>query len=500
MTLIETLLAVMLSSMMILPVFGWASFAMREQRQVVQRNLNGSSLGLVRAYFTRDAANADWAATDGDGLRECGADDSKPLVVFAEGESRISYALMPGEEGESLVRRECAKPGGAASAGTELLESVAGGTRAWCVTTADIDSDARLLERSLIENGHKPREQFRNGGMSGVGTSVETADECRRVTLQVAIWQTVGGRSTSAYRTTSLTASLRTGARSALPLLSPVVVVTAEPKVGLAPLQVRFDASASTDPNGGTLSFAWDFGDGATATGAKPVHDYRTGGTFVAKVTVTSDAGPSAVGLVEIRVLDNAPVAVIAAPANNADLAANQAVAFSSEGSGDPVDAPYGGRIVAYAWDFGDGTTSTEQHPKKTYTAASPANGYLVRLTVTDNSGRTGTATITVKVASGQGTLRPPYPFRLQKVEDLKNRYRIEFDWDTVPNAEQYQVRLWCDTCGVDSSVTTRSTTAIFENIARKKNTYYATVRSMDRAGLWGPWSPVLTVEAKDPR
>lgn len=499
-TLLETLLAVMLSSLMILPVYGWAAFAMKEQRQVVQRNLNASSLGLLRAYFTRDAANADWAATSGDELGECGAKDSTPLVIFAEGERRIAYALVAGEDGENLVRRECATPGGAASAGTVLLEDVAGGTRATCVTTAGIDSDARILEKTLIENGHKQRERFRNGGMSGVGTSVDTAEECRRVTLHLNIWQTVGGQSTGAFRSTSLTASLRTGARSAVPLQAPIVVLTAEPKIGLSPLKVRFDASASSDPEGGKLTFAWDFGDGATGTDPTLTHEYRTAGTYVAKVTVTSDSGTSATGLVEIRVLDNAPVAVIAAPANNTSVATGVAVSFSSEGSGDPVDAPYGGKIVGYAWDFGDGTTSTEQHPKKTYTAASPTTGYTVKLTVTDNSGRTGSASITLKVTAGQGTLRPPYPFRLQKVEDLRDRYRIEFDWDTVPDAQQYQVRLWCDTCGVDSSISTRSTTAIFENIARKKNTYKATVRSMDKAGLWGPWSPILTVEAKDPK
>ena len=40
--------------------------------------------------------------------------------------------------------------------------------------------------------------------------------------------------------------------------------------------------------------------------------------------------------------------------------------------------------ITAWAWTFGDGSTSTQQHPLKTYTAT---GNYNVRLTVTDSAG-----------------------------------------------------------------------------------------------------------------
>ena len=52
---------------------------------------------------------------------------------------------------------------------------------------------------------------------------------------------------------------------------------------------------------------------------------------------------------------------------------------FSSEGS---MDAD--GTIVSYAWDFGDGTTSSAASPTHTYVAAGT---YGVTLTVTDNTG-----------------------------------------------------------------------------------------------------------------
>ncbi len=51
--------------------------------------------------------------------------------------------------------------------------------------------------------------------------------------------------------------------------------------------------------------------------------------------------------------------------------------------------------VMGYAWDFGDGTTSTEMRPNKTYAAAGT---YTVTLTVTDTEGATATATQTVFV------------------------------------------------------------------------------------------------------
>ena len=50
---------------------------------------------------------------------------------------------------------------------------------------------------------------------------------------------------------------------------------------------VNFTAAASTDPNGQTLTYAWNFGDGITGTGVNPSHFYTTGGPFTATLTVT---------------------------------------------------------------------------------------------------------------------------------------------------------------------------------------------------------------------
>ncbi|GAB3457218.1 ThuA domain-containing protein [Actinophytocola sediminis] len=67
-------------------------------------------------------------------------------------------------------------------------------------------------------------------------------------------------------------------------------------------------------------------------------------------------------------------------------------VAFSSEGSADPE-----GEQVSYAWNFGDGTTSTEANPTHVFTA----NGvYNVQLTVSDPGGKTGISNVSVTVGN----------------------------------------------------------------------------------------------------
>ena len=58
------------------------------------------------------------------------------------------------------------------------------------------------------------------------------------------------------------------------------------------------------------------------------------------------------------------------------------------------------GTIASRSWDFGDGTTSTQANPSKTYGADGT---YTVKLTVTDDDGATNTKTSSVTVGDGGG-------------------------------------------------------------------------------------------------
>ncbi|MFJ5776406.1 lectin [Streptomyces sp. NPDC093094] len=85
-----------------------------------------------------------------------------------------------------------------------------------------------------------------------------------------------------------------------------------------------------------------------------------------------------------------APVARAAADVTSGR--APLAVSFSSAGSSDPD-----GDALSHRWVFGDGSTSTQANPSHTYTV----NGqYTATLTVTDPTGRSGSASVLVTVGN----------------------------------------------------------------------------------------------------
>ncbi len=81
----------------------------------------------------------------------------------------------------------------------------------------------------------------------------------------------------------------------------PVAVLDADVVTGRAPLTVTFSASGSTDADGDSLDFAWDFGDGVTASGMTVSHTYTTEGTYAVTLTV-SDGRLSDTAAVDIKV------------------------------------------------------------------------------------------------------------------------------------------------------------------------------------------------------
>ncbi len=155
-------------------------------------------------------------------------------------------------------------------------------------------------------------------------------------------------------------------------------------------LSVAFDGSGSTAGDGSIASWAWDFGDGSTGTGATTTRSYGAAGTYSVKLTVTDTTGGTGTSTRQVTV--SAP------PANQPPTAAftsrttNLSVAFDGSGSSDPD-----GTVASYAWNFGDGGTSTVVSPNHPYAAAGT---YQVKLTVTDNAGATNAVTHPVTVAA----------------------------------------------------------------------------------------------------
>jgi PKD repeat protein len=73
------------------------------------------------------------------------------------------------------------------------------------------------------------------------------------------------------------------------PGTAPVAAFTTSTTEGPAPLTVAFTDTSTGDPT----SWAWDFGDGTTATDRHPTHTYTQPGTYTATLTATNTHGTS---------------------------------------------------------------------------------------------------------------------------------------------------------------------------------------------------------------
>jgi glucose/arabinose dehydrogenase/PKD repeat protein len=97
---------------------------------------------------------------------------------------------------------------------------------------------------------------------------------------------------------------------------SPLAEASSTPDSGKAPLVVQFSSAGSVDPDGGALTYAWDFdGNGTTdSTAANPSYTYTALGTYNARLTVTDPASLTASVTVPIVVGNSRPVVNITIP------------------------------------------------------------------------------------------------------------------------------------------------------------------------------------------
>ncbi|HOL41273.1 MAG TPA: PKD domain-containing protein [Methanospirillum sp.] len=140
------------------------------------------------------------------------------------------------------------------------------------------------------------------------------------------------------------------------------------PTDGVAPLRVQFLDSSTGYPT----MWAWDFGDGNTASGtANPVHIYSEPGIYTVTLTATSITGASSTKVRQQYIIVRDKKAL------EADFLANPTYGKA------PLQVQFTdcskGAVKEWKWDFGDGGTAYEQNPTHVYQRPGK---YTVTLTV----------------------------------------------------------------------------------------------------------------------
>jgi len=169
---------------------------------------------------------------------------------------------------------------------------------------------------------------------------------------------------------------------------APVAAFTGSPTSGIRPLNVTFTDRSTSH----VRSWRWSFGDGGISTAQNPTHTYTIAGGFTVSLVITGAGGTDTeIGTNYILVSEPPPVAAFAA-----DLTSGSSpltVQFTDQSTG---------IVTSWAWDFGDGQTSTERNPQHPYL---DLGNFDVSLTVTGPGGsNTATRQNYIHVQGGGGT------------------------------------------------------------------------------------------------
>lgn len=188
--------------------------------------------------------------------------------------------------------------------------------------------------------------------------------------------------------------------------LAPSAMAQASPAAGPLPLQVTFSAAGSSDPEGQTLSYAWDLdGDGAfdDSTSAAPQFTYTVDGPVTVRLRVSDPAGLAEVAAVVVSPGNSAPTVTIDAPLTTLAWKVGDVVAFAASAS-DPEDGSMPASSMEWALIMHHCPSNCHVHELQTMTGVAggtftaPDHEYPsqieLKVTVTDSGGMQRSASV----------------------------------------------------------------------------------------------------------
>src|SRR6185295_9991486 len=190
---------------------------------------------------------------------------------------------------------------------------------------------------------------------------------------------------------------------------APTAVIQGGPFSGTSPLTVNFSGIASTDPEGGALTYAWDLdgdGDFDDSTVAQPSFTYTGTGAWTVRLKVTDVQGLSAVAAVVVVVNDTAPTATISSPTTSVQWSTGQVIGFSGSGT-DAEDGTLPASALAWSLVLNHCPSTCHEHALQDFVGVAsgsfvaPDHAYpstlQLRLTVTDAAGLSTTTSVTLQ-------------------------------------------------------------------------------------------------------
>ncbi|GAA3170486.1 ThuA domain-containing protein [Nonomuraea salmonea] len=186
----------------------------------------------------------------------------------------------------------------------------------------------------------------------------------------------------------------------------PLAKASASPDSGTAPLTVAFSSAGSSDPDGDAITFAWDFGDGATSAAANPSHTYTANGTYTARLTVRDTGGRTGSVTVPVVVGNTRPEVAFSAPPDGGFIDFGDEVDYTvvatdaEDGAADCDEV-----TVTTALGHDQHAHDTGQYTGCTGTVTTTASGhdetanvyYALSAEYTDSGGLKGTAGLTLQ-------------------------------------------------------------------------------------------------------